>query len=251
MTDFIKFNPPVIAHRGASAYAPENTMAAFTKAAQLGARWVEFDVMQTADGMPVVFHDDELDRTTNGKGRIEQYPYAYLRGLDAGQWFDTRFSGEIIPTLSQVMEFLHANNLSANVELKACPGREEALVVSVLKVIATYPPTTRTQILFSSFDLTTMRFLHLHAPDAFLGFLLHEWQPDWEAMCESMHCATVNVNHEIMTHEAARNIKAMGKALLCYTVNDAARALELFSWGVDAVFTDAPDKIEQVLFKVI
>ena len=90
----LQFLPPVIAHRGASAYAPENTLAAFVKAAQLGIRWIECDVMQAACGEVIIFHDETLERTTNGKGDVDRYPYSYLQSLDAGSWFDPIFSGE-------------------------------------------------------------------------------------------------------------------------------------------------------------
>src|SRR5687767_2537589 len=122
----IRFDPPVIAHRGASFYAPENTMAAFRKAAQLGVNWVEFDVVATKDGMPVVFHDDELNRTTNGVGMLSDYSHAYLQTLDAGSWFDARFAGETIPTLAQVLTFLAEMKLNANIELKALGSNPQA-----------------------------------------------------------------------------------------------------------------------------
>ncbi len=239
----INFNPPVIAHRGASAYAPENTMAAFVKAAQLGIQWVEFDVMQASCGKPIIFHDDELDRTTNGQGEVNHFSYPYLASLDAGSWFDPVFSGERIPTLISVIDLLSHAHLSANVEIKALPGHEEALVKQVVDEIRPKISLTEGRILFSSFSLAALHSLRQYAPDCLIGLLLHEWEPDWQAICKSLHCVSVHVNHEIMTPAAAYTIKSMGKALLCYTVNDPARARELYSWGVDAVFSDVPDKI--------
>ncbi len=239
----IKFNPPVIGHRGACAYAPENTIASFTKAAQLGVKWVEFDVMDAADGQLIVFHDESLDRTTNGHGEVSQYPYAYLGSLDAGAWFDLRFSGERIPKLRTVIDFLQEAHLSANVEIKALPGHEERVVKQVLEQLAPYLLSANNQFLFSSFSVNALRLLRKYSPECLLGLLLHEWEPDWESICRSLHCISVNVNEEIMTEAAAHRIKAMGRLLLCYTVNDPARAKQLFSWGVDAVFSDVPDKI--------
>src|SRR5262245_86406 len=107
------FKPPLIAHRGASAYAPENTLAAFKKAKELGAQWLEFDVQLTACGEIVVFHDERLERTTNGRGWIHEKPYSYLKTLDAGSWFNSQFAGEKIPTLVEALEFLRQNNLMA------------------------------------------------------------------------------------------------------------------------------------------
>lgn len=242
MTALLSFNPPVIAHRGASAYAPENTLAAFALAADLGIKWVEFDVMQAACGEPIIFHDEQLDRTSNGTGDVDQYNYAYLQSLDAGSWFHPRFAGEKIPSLQQVMQLLKQLGLSANIELKPLAGQDASLVERVLQDMAQHAFTHET-ILYSSFSINTLRLLRKHAPAALLGLLLHEWLPDWQKIADELDCVSIHVNEEIMTEESAQKIKAMGKLLLCYTVNDPSRANTLFNWGVDAVFSDTPDKI--------
>jgi glycerophosphoryl diester phosphodiesterase len=235
----LTFDPPVIAHRGASGYAPENTMIAFVKAAQLGVRWVEFDVMESADGAAIIFHDETLDRTTNGRGLLDQYSYHYLHSLDAGSWFSTQFAGERIPTLKELIEFLQEANLSANLEIKPMPGKEERLVKRILKELA----DSKVNILFSSFSIPALKYLRSFAPESQIGLLLHEWEPNWEALCHDLNCVSVHVNEEIMTEESAKKIKAMDKALVCYTVNDVARAKALRKMGVDAVFSDVPDRI--------
>ncbi len=243
MKNALQFIPPVIAHRGASAYAPENTMAAFIKAVQLGVKWIEFDVMQSADGKSIIFHDEQLNRTTNGDGEVGQFPYAYLATLDAGSWFDPIYSGERIPTLNAIIEFLCNTGISANVELKALAGQDEQLVRSVLNQIKQQIGLTEGRILFSSFSMDALHFLRKYSSDCLIGMLLHEWQAGWQTVCESLQCVSVHVNHEIMTQISAHKIKSMGKLLLCYTVNDPSRARELYSWGVDAVFSDVPDII--------
>lgn len=243
MTKSLEFNPPVIGHRGACGYAPENTMASFLKAAQLNLKWVEFDVMDSSDGFPVIFHDDELNRTSNGKGLITQYPYAYLQSLDVGKWFDSSFSGERIPSLMAVISFLKEAKMSANVEIKTLPGHEENLVKQVLKEMKPYLEKANDQYLFSSFSPHALKFLRKYSPDCNIGLLLHEWESGWQNLCDELNCVSVHVNEEIMTEQAAREIKSMNKKLLCYTVNNPLRARELFSWGVDAVFSDFPDKI--------
>lgn len=239
----LHIHPPVIAHRGASAYAPENTMLAFTKAAQLGIKWIEFDVMQTSDGALVIFHDETLDRIAQVPGKIVQSAYAYLHTLDVGKWFTPIFSGEKIPDLSQVTEFLSQHNMSANIEIKATETNEEQVVKRILQEVEKTRWSKKSTILYSSFSLRTLQFLRQHAPHALIGLLLDEWLIDWQKICTSLHCVSVHVNHEILTCNRAQEIKAMGKMLLCYTVNDVKRAQELFSWGVDAVFSDVPDKI--------
>src|SRR3990167_3541643 len=133
--DLIEINPPVIAHRGASAYAPENTFAAFLKAKELGARWLEFDVMLAACGEVVVIHDETLNRTTNQSGLVDHATYADLKTLDAGSWFDPLFSTEIIPTLEMTIDFLYRHQLAANIEMKAPIGKEEITAKKVLDII--------------------------------------------------------------------------------------------------------------------
>ena len=109
--------PPVIAHRGVSALAPENTMIAFAKAKEYGLRWIEFDVTVAACGTVVVMHDDELERTTNGVGKITDVTFDYLSTLDAGSWFAPEYSGIKIPTLKDVLLFLNQNQMAANIEI--------------------------------------------------------------------------------------------------------------------------------------
>ncbi len=237
--------PAVIGHRGACAYAPENTMASFTKAKQLNIPWVEFDVMPAACGEVIVFHDETLDRTTNGKGFVKDYPYAYLRTLDAGSWFDPRFAGERIPTLKQVLPFILENKMAANIEFKALPGQEEWFVERVLDDLEPYFSVTDSRILFSSFYFPALRQLRELSPHCHIGLLLHDWEPDWPVIAKSLECVSIHVNQEILTKEKAAFIKDQWNYLLCYTVNDASRAAQLYEWGVDAVFSDTPDSIAE------
>jgi glycerophosphoryl diester phosphodiesterase len=233
------FVPPVVAHRGASAYAPENTMAAFMQAAQLGAKWLEFDVMLAACGTPIVFHDEILDRTTNGHGAVHSYPYTVLQTLDAGSWFQPQFTGERIPTCQQVLDFLYDTGMHANIELKPLPGQEEALVLQVLKIIA----GKSTSFLFSSFSIPTLYYLRQHAPTCAIGLLMDNLNLDWQQVAKALQCISIHVYDGILTPALAQKIQNMRKQLLCYTVNEPLHAHTLFSWGVDAVFSDAPDKI--------
>jgi len=231
------FNPPLIAHRGASSLAPENTLAAFKKAYELGARWLEFDVMLTADKVPVVIHDDTLERTTCATGRVCDYPYSYIKTLDAGTWFDPSFSKEKIPSLSQVIAFLREHPMQVNVELKSQEGFEEEVAVESLKIIneewKDLPPP-----LISSFSMQVLHHVRYHSKDALLGILIHDWFSEWEDIADRLNCITVDINHKLLDYNQVARIKSMNKDILTYTVNDVARAKELFLMGADAVFTD-------------
>ena len=118
MSDF----PRIIAHRGASSLAPENTIAAFSKAMEVGARWFEFDVDIAGDGSLIVIHDDTLDRTTTGTGSYYRLGFSDIRRLDAGRWFSDTYRFERIPEAADALEFAHAQQMGANLEIKPCGG---------------------------------------------------------------------------------------------------------------------------------
>jgi glycerophosphoryl diester phosphodiesterase len=245
-TSSIKFDPPIIAHRGANNLAPENTLAAFAKVKQLGVNWIEFDVMLAACGEAVVIHDDTLERTTNGSGRVCDYPYSVLRTLDAGSWFAPEFSQEKIPTFKEVIELVKREKLYANVEIKSQPGQEEQAVKKILADIAQFWPQERPPLI-SSFSMLILKYVRQYAPDALLAILIDDWFSAWDELAEEYGCASLDINHQIVDAERVQAIKNTGKFVLCYTVNTPERARTLFSWGVDAVFTDNVDLIMQGL----
>lgn len=239
----LSIQPPVIAHRGASVFAPENTLAAFRKAKTLGVNWVEFDVMLTADDEPVVIHDEKLNRTTNGKGLVINYTYQEIKKLDAGSWFDPTFSTEKIPSLIEVIDLLNQLQLSANIEIKAQEGKEELTVKKVLAIINQQWANNHSQPLISSFSLPILEWVRHHSATSMLGFLMHRWNKEWEKICDRLQCVSVDVNYKILTQRKVKKIKDSNRTLLAYTVNDAELARTLFSWGVDAVFSDNPEKV--------
>ncbi len=240
---YLQFDPPIIAHRGASGYAPENTIVAFDKAKQLGINWVEFDVMLASCKTPFIFHDETLDRTTNLTGEIAPYDYSSLSKLDAGSWFNSIYKDVRIPAFKETMDWLCRVGMSANIEIKPLQGQDmetaEVIWQSAKDYIKPHHPT----FLFSSFSIDSLRTLRTMTPDALIGLLIHDWMPDWKKICDDLSCVSVHLFDEIVTLDRATAIKSTGRKLLCYTVNDPDRAKELYSWGVDAVFSDFPDKI--------
>lgn len=237
------FKQSVIGHRGACAYAPENTLASFMQAAQLGIQWVEFDVMLSSDDVPIVFHDELLDRTTSGHGDVGDYTFQYLHTLDAGGWFSQYYAGERIPTLSQTLDFIKSTQMCANIEIKPLLGQDKETVLKTLEIVEKFFPLSSASILFSSFSIESLKLLREASPECHIGFLMHDWLPEWESIARDLRCVSMNVNEEIMTAERAEAIKKAGYQLTCYTVNDASRAKALFAIGVDAVFSDNPDRI--------
>ena len=235
----------VIGHRGASAYAPENTMAAFKKAQALGCRFVEFDVKLSADGDAFVFHDDTLQRTTNGRGQFGLATTDYLQSFDAGRWFAKWFSrdytGEKIPTLHEVMEWLTESDVQANIEIKACPGAMEKTTIAVLTHINRYWPQDKALPLVSSFDLDALRLCRSLSPEMPLALLLSKWQDNWLQLAEELQCFSVHLSLSEATRARVNEIKQNGYAVCIYTVKSKRNAAKLFKWGVDAIFSDYPD----------
>ncbi len=235
--------PRIIGHRGAAENAPENTLESFRAAAAEGAQWVEFDAKLTADNAIVILHDDDLDRTTSGKGPARLKTLAELQALDAGAWFKPVFAGARIPTLAETVAVLGQLGLGANVEIKPCPGRERETARVVMAALRRLWPKARPLPLVSSFAPECLRIAQAEAPEFARGLLLEEHPLDWLAQARGVGAATVNIWERDATPDWCREIKAAGYGLLAYTVNDADRAAELFAWGVDGVFTDAPGRL--------
>ena len=238
--------PPVIGHRGAAAYAPENTLAGFRAAKALGCAWVEFDVRLAADGALVVCHDDSVARTTGTRGRVSTMRLAALRALDAGSWFGPGFAGERLPTLDEALALCHEIGLGTNVEIKAERGRGPATAAAVAAVIARLGDA-RPPILISSFKAVVVAEAAAVMPAIPRGMLWRKLPRNWRSIAEELGCTTIHCGQADLTKSGAAEIYDAGYPLLVYTINDAAQARELVSWGVASVFSDAPDIIARVI----
>jgi glycerophosphoryl diester phosphodiesterase len=232
--------PRVIGHRGAAAAAPENTLAGMRVAAAQGATWVEFDVRLSADGVPVLMHDDTLDRTTNGRGRVARASLRAIKALDAGAWHGPAFAGEPVPTLEETLAVLLELGLTPNVELKPNPGEAARTAEVALSLTERLWPEDRPAPLVSSFDVECLKAARRTAPALPRGFLWLELPRTWRARMAALECRTVHLWDRHITPRHAAAVKAAGYPLAVYSVDDPARARELLSWGVDAVFTDRP-----------
>jgi glycerophosphoryl diester phosphodiesterase len=235
--------PRVIGHRGAAARAPENTLAGFRKAAELGLEWVEFDVRLSLDDRPVVFHDERLERVTDGMGRVGATPFAELVARDAGAAFALAYRGERIPSLEETLELLRSLGLAFNLEMKAEPGRERALAEVVAQSLERGWPREAPPPLVSSFELPALAAFARRAPHIARAYLAESLSPRWREEAERVGAVAVACDHRPLSPDGVRAVKQAGLPLLAYTVNHPGRAEELFAWGVDGVFSDAPDAI--------
>ena len=217
-------DPLIIGHRGAAGLAPENTLSSFAAAYAAGVGAVELD-LYLVEGELIVFHDDRLERCTNGKGKVQQQSLDYLRSLDAGDQ-------QQIPLLSEVLAELPAG-VGINLELK---GRGTGVAVAGL-----LDQQPKLDVLVSSFrhrELDDLRGLHAQVR---LAPLFHRWPPaPWKA-AKRLGAWSVNLASHITTEKRVAKIHQAGYRCCVYTVNDPKRAAELLGFGVDGIFTDRPD----------
>lgn len=238
---------PVTGHRGAKGHAPENTLAGLKKAVEQGARWVEFDIKLSADNELVLMHDDTVNRTSNGKGAVAGMTLTALRRLDAGRWFSPDFTGEPIPVLAEAMDYLAAKGIGANVEVKACAGREAETGAAVARALAARWFGGPAPILISSFSPVSLAAARQAAPQIPRGLLTLKFPTDWVTQMRELGCATFHVLDRRLTEARVRAVREAGFRPLAYTVNDPGRARDLLTWGLESVITDYPDRILAVI----
>ncbi len=241
--------PSIIGNRGAAAYAPENTLESILTAAEMGVKWVKLDVKLTKDSVPIIFHDDELDRTTNGHGPVAAMNFSDIRDLEAGSWFSDSFAGIKIPTLEEAIDVILEHNLGVNLEIKPCPGREKDTAEAMLDVLARIWDEPE-RLLISSFSHVSLEVAMDMAEEWPRGFLMEEeWPDNWKELAEYLNASTINIDGRTVTREQVEEILDLEKPVLAYTINDPQLAKTLRQWGVDAMFTDDPDAVNDGLFK--
>jgi glycerophosphoryl diester phosphodiesterase len=235
----------VYAHRGASGYAPENTMAAFKKAVELGSHGIECDVQMTKDGKLVVTHDEMIDRTTDGKGFIKDITFEELTKLDAGSWFDKEFCGQRVPLLTELLQLIKETGLLLNIEIKSgiviYPGIEE----KVLEEVEAYG--IQDKVIISSFNHYSINRIKQLAPSVKTGILYMEgiFEP-WNYM-KTVGCECAHPFYMALKPEIAGEIKKRGFLINVFTVNDPEHGASMAAMGVDGIITNYPDKILKIV----
>lgn len=229
----------LIAHRCGGTAAPENTLAGLRAAARHGLRAVEFDAMLSADGTPFLIHDETLERTTNGHGRLADASDAELARLDAGNWYGAAFAGERLPRLDEAIGLCLELGLWANIEIKPAQGDDARTGETVARRVVSnwrgQPP------LLSSFSLVALdaaRRVAAHLPRALLTGSLDD---DWREPAARLECVSIHTDAARLRPEDIAAVHESGRWLACYTVNDPVRFRRLIGAGVDALFTDRLD----------
>ncbi len=231
-----------IAHRGASGIAPENTIAAFNKAIEIGIDAIELDLHGTSDGQIVAIHDPSLDRTTNQVGLINQTTLANIKQADAGSWVHPQFTGEAIPTLEEVLNCI-AHKTIAVLEIK-----DPAITESVVQKVRDMRLLENVVIIsFNISDLHTVRSIEPRIPTGWLIGI--STAPDPRQLCRklcSIGCSLLNVNHSLITEEFTYEVRRRGISLWTWTVDDIDRMRQLRNDGVQGITSNHPEYFHHV-----
>jgi glycerophosphoryl diester phosphodiesterase len=240
----------VIAHRGASGSAPENTLAAFRKAVELGAGFIETDLQLSRDARLVALHDDTLERTTNGSGPVSSRTLEELRKLDAGSWFggsgreeEAGFAGERIPTIEEILAFGREHEIGLFLEVKPTgPSGAEHAIVGALRACGEVP---RSVVL--SFSPSVLKRVRQLEPLAVTGFLFGDSLPAAvatavDAGARQLLPRTGHVTRELVTEAHAHDLR-----VVAWTANTVDEMEKLISAGVDGIITNYPDRLVELL----
>ncbi|MGO4180913.1 glycerophosphodiester phosphodiesterase [Paenibacillus sp. MCAF9] len=235
------------AHRGASGYCPENTLAAFKKAIELGATGIEIDVQLTKDDQIVIIHDESLMRTTGLNRLVKDTAYEELMSLDAGSWFDPAFQAERVPLLEQLLELLRHSDIILNIELKNGIIQYPGLEQKVIDIVRAFGMADR--IILSSFNHYSLLLCKQLAPEIRTGVLYMEglYRP-WE-YAATLQADALHPFKYAVTPEWTASAAAHGIAYHPFTVNDAEEMERLLNAGVDGIITDYPDRLAEVLLR--
>lgn len=235
--------PWVIAHRGASGHAPENTIAAFERAVQLGAQFIETDLHLTRDARFVAIHDSTLDRTTNGRGVVHDFSLAELRELDAGQWFDRSFMGERIPTLEEVLAFGQRHDVVFYLEIKydSAWGMHHALVGALQSTQS----AARTVIL--SRDPATLLSLRMLDSTVMLGMLVEENHAEIVKTAISAGARQLCPKADLVGSKLVKEAHQADLHVATWTVNEREEMERTIAAGVDGIMSDFPDRLRAVV----
>ncbi len=243
--------PAIIAHRGASAYAPENTLAAFSLALKQNADAIELDVKLTRDRHVIVIHDQTVDRTTEGRGDVRNLTLSEIRKLDAGSHFDCAFQGEPIPTLEEVLKAV-GQLTYINIELTNYASPLDDLPGRVVRLVVQYKLAQR--VFFSSFNPIALHKIKRDFPEAPAGLLILPGIKGF--LSQSILGRIVAINslhfeHKNISRNLIEKTHRDGKYILAYTVNDPNQVKTLSALGIDGIFTDDPVMARNVMNKKV
>lgn len=242
----------IFAHRGIPTLAPENTMKAFQAVVDNGLNWIETDLSITKDEDVFIIHDDKLDRTTDQTGSIETVDTEVVAEADAGSWYSDKFTGEKIPTLDQLIEFLNQNKLNANIELKGVVGDganylADKLVLKFSKALRKLDDDI--ELIISSFNPIMLEKMFKLNPELKYAVLFDHQAigEDWNLIMQACHAKIIHPDDRELTQERIKLMKQYHYQINVWTVDDKKRAQQLLDWGVDGIFTNKADQMKDLI----
>jgi len=251
-----KKRPWVVAHRGYRGKFPENTLAAFEAAIDVEADMIELDVCLTSDRVPVVIHDETLDRTTDGKGLVSEHSLSDLKKLDAGSWFSAEFRNENIPTLEELLQKIRGR-ITVNIEIKLesfeAPAPPDSIEIQVCKLVEKLGMTD--SVIISSFEhlffARIQRWYRAQKKSTALRMAPLQGSPLAEefavALCKRNKAYSYHPDESLVTHSLIQTLKADGLRIFPYTINDEKRMEQLIKWGVSGIISDEPERLWKVI----
>jgi glycerophosphoryl diester phosphodiesterase len=249
-------NPIVVAHRGASGYAPENTMAAIKKAITMGVDMIEIDVQLSKDNEVVLMHDLTVDRTTNGKGKVRDLYLEEIKKLDAGKWFSSEFSGEKVPTLEEVIQAINGQ-CKLLIEVKRVKSKKLEIENKIVQLINKYNAynwcivqSFETQVIkniqaldksIECHKLVTMNIsvLPLHIDSRIKTGTIYKYKT----------VQSINPYFKMLNKRKVNKIHSRGQKIITWTVNEPEDMKRMIEMGVDGIITNYPDRLIQLLKK--
>ncbi|KIL38543.1 glycerophosphodiester phosphodiesterase [Gordoniibacillus kamchatkensis] len=235
--------PMIIAHRGARGMAPENTIAAFRLGLDQGCEGIELDVHLTADGEIVVCHDETLDRTTDGKGRINDMTLEQIKRYDAGSWYSDSFRGERVPTLDEVFDLV-PESIMVNVEIKQYDGQMEHKLVDFMRRRNLFE-----RVVVSSFDHKSVRRIKLLEPKTKIGLLYQErlFDPSAYARTFDVEVYSLHPHHKTIEADDVAKAVELGYRVYPWTANEEQDLNKMIACGASGIITDYPGRLKSLL----
>lgn len=235
----------LIAHRGMSSLTPENTLSAFSLCKDHGVQWFECDVDILQDGTVIISHDDTLDRCTDKSGRLCDISSADLSSIDAGSWFSDDYIDERLPTIQQLITLANEKELNLNIEIKSCSASAKLSHLLIDNLITALKElNSERELIISSFNHLVLSEFKRKSPETKVACLFesHTLWDDWNSIIEWCQADYIHPEEKGLTRDMVQKFKASGIKVNVWTVNDLARANELFNWGVDGICTDIAHK---------
>lgn len=234
----------IVAHRGASKEAPENTFAAFELAYKDGADAIETDVHLTKDSIPIIMHDETVNRTTNGKGYIQDYTYEEIKTLHANAQFSTRFTQERIPTLEELLQWSVSKDILLNIELKNNKIDYNHLEKIVYELICTYNMNER--IILSSFNPESIKRLQIYKDDLEIAYLTSNHK-NLMKRAEDLGVKSLHLKHSIINKKLMKACLQNQLTVRAYTVNKTSHIKRIVDLQCHGIITDMPGEARHTL----